>query len=239
MRSDPPEEPGQRIEIVAGVVRSRGSSNTILYAVGRPASAALVAEQAAYFRACGEEVEWKLYAHDPADLSEHLAASGFEPGDRETLMVLELSAHGPPAGPGHVEIRRVSGDDELATYARVTGEAFGTSARVASAAFALRLFGPNADTIASIAYSDGIPAAAGRLELPRGRPFASLWGGGTHPDQRKRGIYRALVAARATLAHERGYRFLTVDARETSRPILEGLGFIAVSAIRGWVLKPR
>ncbi len=78
--------------------------------------------------------------------------------------------------------------------------------------------------------------ASGGLQLPRGRAFAGLYSGGTVPDYRGRGAYRALVAARAAEALRRGYRYLTVDARETSRPILQRLGFQALATIRGWTL---
>jgi hypothetical protein len=41
-----------------------------------------------------------------------------------------------------------------------------------------------------------------------------------------RGVYRALVAHRARLAIERGYRYLQVDAMPASEPILRRLGFV-------------
>ena len=44
-----------------------------------------------------------------------------------------------------------------------------------------------------------------------------------------RGLYRATVAKRAELARERGYRWLYSDALPTSRPILERLGFVAIT----------
>ena len=59
-------------------------------------------------------------------------------------------------------------------------------------------------------------------------PFASLYGGATLPEWRSRGIYRALVAARARLAAARGVRYLLVDASDDSRPILERLGFVVI-----------
>ncbi len=52
--------------------------------------------------------------------------------------------------------------------------------------------------------------------------FATLWGGATLPRWRGRGIYRALVAHRASLAAERGRRYLEVDASDDSRPIEAG-----------------
>jgi GNAT superfamily N-acetyltransferase len=57
-----------------------------------------------------------------------------------------------------------------------------------------------------------------------------LAGGGTRPDRRGRGAYRALVRARWDAAVERGTPALTVGAGAMSRPILERLGF----AIVGW-----
>ncbi|MEO7039976.1 MAG: GNAT family N-acetyltransferase, partial [Candidatus Elarobacter sp.] len=90
-----------------------------------------------------------------------------------------------------------------------------------------------------VAYAGSVPAAAGRLQTPAGRVFASIWGGGTVPDYRRRGIYRAMVGERAREARRRGYRYITVDARATSRPILERLGFVALDGVTGWVLRPR
>ena len=68
--------------------------------------------------------------------------------------------------------------------------------------------------------------------------FAGLYGGGVEPAYRGKGIYRALVAARADEARRRGYRYLTVDAADTSAPILARLGFEALARERGWVLGP-
>ena len=52
------------------------------------------------------------------------------------------------------------------------------------------------------------------------------------------GIYRALVAARARIALERGRRYLQVDASDDSRPILERLGFIPVGTTTPYVWTP-
>ena len=47
---------------------------------------------------------------------------------------------------------------------------------------------------------------------------------------RGRGIYRALVAHRASLAVKRRRRYLEVDASDDSRPILERLGYTLARA---------
>ncbi len=52
---------------------------------------------------------------------------------------------------------------------------------------------------------------------------------------RGRGLYRALIAFRARIAAERGYRYLQVDASDQSRPILERLGFVALTTTTPYV----
>jgi hypothetical protein len=65
--------------------------------------------------------------------------------------------------------------------------------------------------------------------------IAMLWGGGTVPDGRGRGAYRAVLAARAAHAAALGVGLLGVYAREgTSAPILERLGFRRGAAMTLW-----
>jgi len=241
MRRDPPLEPGEIVERLDGIVRTRGSNNMVIYSQLEPEDVAWVVEkQVAFFRERGEAVEWKLYAHDrPANLGEALLTNGFEPDERETLMVLDLarSTSDLTAMPG-IDVRTVRTASDLDIYVALTERAFGSQPKSAAADLALRLFGNGASTIASIAYVDGKPAAAGRLQLPPRRSFASMWGGGTDPELRKRGIYRTLVAERARTARDRGYTYLTVEALDTSRPILERLGFAALTTVCAWNFDP-
>ena len=195
----------------------------------------VVAGQAAFFSHLGQDVEWKLYGHDPsAHLSSALAAHGFQPNELETLMALDLAGFAAESDNNpDIDVRAVRTDGDLRLYIEVTSRAFGHPSK-SSLDWAPQFFGAGTDTFAFIAYLCGKPVAAGRLQLPPARSFASLWGGGTDPALRKRGTYRALVAARADFARHGGYRYLTVDARETSRPILERLGFVALTNIRAW-----
>ena len=92
---------------------------------------------------------------------------------------------------------------------------------------------------AVVAWAGDVAVSAGRVEFHEGTDFASLWGGGTLPDWRGRGVFRALVGHRATLARDRGYRYLQVDALPTSRPILERMGFHPLAETTPWVSPPR
>lgn len=86
-----------------------------------------------------------------------------------------------------------------------------------------------------IAVSEGAVVSAGRLEPVAGTAFAGLWGGATRPEWRGRGIYRALTAARARSALDRGFRYLQSDSTEFSRPILERSGLVKVSTTTPYV----
>lgn len=194
----------------------------------------LIARQVRLFAARGESFEWKTHGHDlPADLPDRLRAAGFVADPQETVVVAPagLIAREPALPPG-ASLREVTGDAE-ADFARIqaleeriwgvdqaNGIAFMLSARRALDPSALGIF---------VAEAAGEVVSAAWMRLEAGTSFARLQGGATLTEWRRRGIYRALVAQRANLAVERGYRYLQVDAADASRPILERLGFTAIT----------
>jgi GNAT superfamily N-acetyltransferase len=93
-------------------------------------------------------------------------------------------------------------------------------------------------TVVVVAEAAGRVVSAARLEFEPGTEFAGLWGGATLAAWRGKGIYRALVAHRARVATARGTRYLQVDATEDSRPILERLGFTAITTTTPYVWTP-
>jgi GNAT superfamily N-acetyltransferase len=239
MRADPPASAGSVIERTPLLVRESTTQDTILYASLSSATApSAVTAEARRAHETGRTVEWKVYAHDvPTELPELLERAGFQADEAETLVVYDLT--GPPTEPVAAELAEVREVTDAATFAdalTVSEAAFGPSGRATLHEFRNRLADPTVRLF--VAYLDRRPVAAGRLELPDRRAFAGLWGGGTVPEARSRGVYRSLVRARAEFARRRGYQYLTVDARETSRPILERIGFVRLTGIRGWVLNP-
>lgn len=240
-RADPVADAGYRVQRVGPLVRMIGRGHHfILYAqLDAVDGPRVVAEQAAEFRGLNEEVEWKVCAHDrPAELPGWLAAAGFVANPPETLMVYDLAGPLPPAPavPG-LEIRQVHDGAGVEDAEKVAVAAFGRSDGSVHDHADGRLDDPTLGLF--VAYLRGEPISSGRVEMPAGRSFASLWGGGTVPAHRGAGAYRALVAVRAELARSRGFRYLTVDARDsTSRPILERLGFEPLTGLTGWVLHP-
>ena len=164
-------------------------------------------------------VEWKYYSHDGPELRERLLAAGLEPEDEETVVVAEAASI-PPA-PADVELR-IATDEFIELAERVFGRSHGSGLPEVS--------------VAVVAVVDDQPVSGGRVDFEDGVDFAGLFGGITSPEYRRRGLYRAVVAKRAELARERGYRWLYSDALPTSRPILEKLGFVPLTTTTPFVI---
>jgi GNAT superfamily N-acetyltransferase len=162
-------------------------------------------------------VEWKYYSHDGPELRQRLIAAGLEPDDEETVVVAEAASIPPP--PADVELRVVT-EEFVELAASVFGERFELPEKA----------------VAVVAVVDGEAVSGGRVDFEEGVEFAGLFGGITLPEFRGRGLYRATVAKRAELARERGYRWLYSDALPTSRPILERLGFVAITTTTPFML---
>lgn len=202
----------------------------------------LIERQVRVFAARGERFEWKLHGHDrPPDLAERLRAAGFVPEDEETVVIAPVAALArPPELPDGVSLREASERRDLDRIAALERAAWGRGegdGRLAESLEAEREADPEALAIV-VAEAGAEVVCAGWVRFERGTDFATLWGGATLPAWRGRGIYRATVAYRATLAAGRGFRFLQVDASDDSRPILERLGFTAVTTTTPYVWSP-
>ncbi|MEU9991119.1 GNAT family N-acetyltransferase [Streptomyces sp. NPDC048045] len=230
-----PDGPGARIERSGTVVRqiadAQGWNGVLWSALDAATADQVIGEQIAYFTGAGRDFEWKLYGHDrPVDLAARLAAAGFRAEPEETLMVAETAGQvpdaGPPAGIHFVQATDPAGVDLVVD---VHEKAFGTDGTRLRHRLLARLAADPGTVVAVVALAGDEPVSAARMELVPDTSFAGLWGGGTVEAWRGRGIYRALVAHRARVAAAHGYRYLQVDASPMSRPILERLGFHALT----------
>lgn len=210
----------------------------------------VIAEQQAHFARTGAEVEWKYYAYDqPPDLPERLSAAGFVAEPTETVLVADvqelitgpLAEASPPEG---VELRPVDEPEGFAAIVELQTGVWGKGWRGLGTGLAEEhAADPSLISLfrAVVRLPDGTgeqTVSAAWIRFHPGTDFASLWGGGTLPEWRRRGIYRALVAQRARLAADRGYRYLQVDATDDSRPILQALGFEALTTTTPYVWTP-
>ena len=202
---------------------------------------ALINRQVEFFRRRGEAVEWKLNGHDePADLGDRLRAAGFVPDDLETVVVGPVAALAAavPVLPDGVRLREVTAREDLERI-RAMEEAVWHADRshlVTGLAKEIEA-DPQSITIV-VAEAGETMVSAGWVRYLRNTGFATLWGGSTLPEWRRKGIYRALVAYRARLAEQRGKALVQVDCSPDSRPILERLGLIAVTTTTPYVYTP-
>jgi GNAT superfamily N-acetyltransferase len=230
-----PAVAGGRAEHGDGVIRSvsgpAGWNGVTWSDLDEAGADAAIAAQIDRFTELACPWEWKHYSYDrPPDLPDRLRAAGLEREPEETLVVAEIAdlALDVPPPPG-VDLRPVVDARGVDMLVAVHNEVFGGD-HSALGAFVLDGLAREPGTVAAVVACAGpTPISAGRVEFRPGTDFAGLWGGGTLPAWRGRGVFRALVAHRARLAAERGFRYLQVDASPDSRPILERLGFVALA----------
>ncbi|MER6209935.1 GNAT family N-acetyltransferase [Streptomyces sp. NPDC001642] len=239
-----PDGPGARVERVGGVVRQVADGhgwNGVLWSDLDIADAdAAIAEQIAFYTGLGRDFEWKLYGHDlPTDLGQRLTAAGFAPEPQETLMVGEISELALDSQlPDGVRLLAATDPAGVDLVADVHAKAFGTDSSLLRARLLDQLAADPDTVVAVVALAGDEPVSAARMELVPGTRFAGLWGGGTVEAWRGRGIYRALVAHRARIAADHGYRYVQVDASDQSRPILERLGLAPLTTTTPYVYEP-
>jgi ribosomal protein S18 acetylase RimI-like enzyme len=200
----------------------------------------LIARQVRVFAGRGERFEWKLHGHDlPADLPRRLRAASFVPEEEETVVIAAVNEiAGRTQPPEGVSLRDVNERPDLDRIAGLEQKATGSDhSWLAESLEAEREADPDALAIV-VAEAGGEVVSAGWVRFEGETDFATLWGGATLPEWRRRGIYRSTVAYRANLAAQQGFRHLQVDASADSRPILERLGFTAVTTTTPYVWSP-
>jgi GNAT superfamily N-acetyltransferase len=202
----------------------------------------LIARQVHVFAERGEAFEWKQHGHDrPDDLSRRLLAAGFVPEETETVVIAPVAAiASEPRLPEGVTLREATSRADFERIAGLEQAVWGDHGQETWLVEMLeseRTVDPDAITIV-VAEAGATVVCAAWIRFELGTEFATLWGGATLPEWRRRGIYRATVAQRANVAAERGFRYLEVDASDDSRPILERLGFRAVTTTTPYVWSP-
>ncbi len=201
----------------------------------------LIARQVAFFRRRGERFEWKYHSHDlPADLPERLLAHGFVPEDTETIVIArvdEIAAE--PVLPEGPTLREVTERSDFERIAEMETRVWGNEETwLADMLESERKMDPDSITIVVAEAGDTVVCAAW-IRFDRGTEFATLWGGATLEEWRRKGIYRATVSYRASLAQGRGKVYLETDASDDSNPILQKLGFVPVTTTTPYIWQPQ
>lgn len=227
--------PGMRREDVPPVVRYIGEAiprSTITYSdVNHAILDDTIEREKLYFDLRAHHLEWKVFSYDdPPDLRDQLAQHGFEIGEEEAVLVLDINHlpdHLLPARQAHTPRQITDGAAMSAVLNAVQNPAFGNEMNDFTNEWILDLVQRDPDSLQFfvVEIDDQPVSAAWIVYMPDGNPFAGLYGGATRAEYRGRGCYTALIAARAAAAKARGVPYLTVDASAMSRPILEKIGF--------------
>jgi GNAT superfamily N-acetyltransferase len=243
-RNTDTDDTGGVVEADTGVLRwvAPGTQTSCITWSQLTADAAdtVITAQREYFAARSTPVEWKYYDYDqPADLPQRLMAAGFEAQDTELMLVAETDAISHEVVlPEGVRFVPVTDEAGIAAMMAVHDLAFDDPGSELTQRLADQLREAPDSLQMVVAMAGEEPVSAARIEFVSDTDFAGLWGGGTVPAWRSKGIFRAMVAYRAGLAATRGYRYLQVDALPTSRPILQRLGFHAVASTTPYVFNP-
>jgi GNAT superfamily N-acetyltransferase len=248
LRAHEPErlEPGVRMDWDGPLLRVVGwkTGGFIMYrdldGFDGPELDALIARQVRFFAERNERFEWKLHGHDrPADLAERLELAGFVPEELETVVIAPSAAIAAELRlPEGVILREVTTRADFERIAAFEDAVWDDPHVWLAESLELeQATDPNGLTVV-VAEHDGAIVSAGWVRFTTGTDFATFWGGSTLPAWRGQGIYRATVAYRANFAARRGFRYVEVDASSDSRPILERLGFVAVTTTTPFIWSP-
>ena len=224
---------GEVVEVLPSVTRLRGAGGAYHVITFSSLGAndvdvdAAIDGQVAHYQGLGAPFEWKVYGHDrPADLRERLSRAGFVVGPMEAVLVLDLRR--PPdwvTRRSPCEVVRVERPEQVELFRDAAEEIFGKDYGLTAGQLLAGIAAGSTQHVGYVAMEAGVAVGIGRLYTHPDSHFGGLYGGGTRAAFRGRGLYRAVVAARARDAARLGAQYLVVDALPTSRPILERLGF--------------
>jgi GNAT superfamily N-acetyltransferase len=170
----------------------------------------------------------------PCDLEQRLRERGGELTETLAVLALDLTRGLPELDvPPDLEVRRITGIDDLRAADLVDVEVFGGSLpdEEALALSAARLEDENR----YLALRDGTPVGSAGLTVAG--DAVRLWGGGVVPAARRTGADRALLDRRLRDAAAAGATMALVKGRmETSAPVLQRAGFRSYGEVRAYRL---
>jgi predicted GNAT family N-acyltransferase len=219
-------------QVVRHVALSESQDSMVIYSrLDAESADEVIRAEIEYFNGIGQDFEWKVYSHDqPPDLKQRLERFGFEAGEEEAIMALDL-VEAPDVlwQPVIHDIRRVTNSAVLKDVLAVEREVWQEDQSHLDQFLGNALRETSDQVSIYTAFVNEKPTSAAWAFFPEGSQFVSLWGGSTIEEFRGQGLYTALLAVRAQEARSRGVKYLTVDASPMSRPILEKFGFIKIT----------
>ena len=201
---------------------------------------AAIREQMDYFKALNTDFEWKLYSYDqPSDMAERLLAHGFVIDRPDALMVADINDLPEEYWTMDVsDVQPVTTAEGVDEIVRMESEVWSEDVTGFARGMKHDLIHHPENLSVFAVWQGGRIVSAAWTHYLLNTSFASLWGGSTLVQYRKRGFYTKLVAVRAREARQRGFRFLQVDASPESQPILARHGFRCLAYSTPYEWKP-
>ncbi|MCG7495310.1 GNAT family N-acetyltransferase [Vibrio sp. Of7-15] len=202
--------------------------------------AEIIQSQVDAYKKEGKNFEWKVFDTDkPSTLGRYLMDAGFEPGEDEAFMVLDLDSASENLykKPKHIRIERVRDPERLNVAFGVQEQVWNQDRSEHAKQLAQQMREQPKSLAVYIAYYGDVPACSAWINFNGDSPFSGLWAGSTLEAYRGKGLYRSLLAARAREAKRRGIRYLTIDASPMSRPIVEQFGFEFITYTRPYEMR--
>jgi GNAT superfamily N-acetyltransferase len=201
---------------------------------------AAIQSQIDFYKELNVDFEWKLYSYDqPDDLPSRLLAHGFTADEPEALMVADMNDL--PAEYWSMDVsavERITTSEGVDEIVRMEREVWGSEISGFARGMKYDLEHHPEHLSVFAVWQDGRVVSAAWTHYLLSTSFATLWGGSTLKQYRKRGYYSALLAVRAREARQRGFRFLQVDASPESQPILAKNGFRCLAYSTPYEWKP-
>ncbi|MEH6452675.1 MAG: GNAT family N-acetyltransferase [Psychromonas sp.] len=194
-----------------------------------------IQKEVKYFSELGLSFEWKTYNTDsPVNIAQILIDNGFEEADTESFMVLDLASVSEPYFDDN-EIVEVSDSQGIRDAISVQQQVWdGDFEWQYNYLLGLKTQSPKSISI-YVVYVDGKPVTSAWIIFNLDSPFASIWGGSTVEKYRGRGYYCKLLNKRIAEAKSRGKKFLSIDASDMSKGIVEKHGFKLIAKTVGYV----
>lgn len=174
----------------------------------------------------------------PEDIGKRLLAKGFIKEETESLLVCNIRNYKPNlATPDEVECKKATSKQAFRESLEIQGTEFSLDVDEQIDQYWTKYKNDKNCTI-YVVYLQGRPVASARIDFTTDSIFAGIWAGTTLTEHRGKGYYQILLNYRIHEAKQRGRQYMTIDALQTSRPIVEKHGFEFITSITPYVYRP-
>jgi GNAT superfamily N-acetyltransferase len=173
-----------------------------------------------------DDIDWMVFPGDqPADLSQRLEARGMPGGPGGNWLWTDLTTLGAaPPVPGNFRIEKVTDDETMAAWVRISEQGFGSDVAIFYDAYARHGYGADAFSLHYIGYLDETPVTSGTLLDAGG--WATIYDVSTPPAFRGQGFGGAITHFLMREIRSRGYEDTWIWSSDMAKSLYQKLGFV-------------